>query len=95
MADDGGFADAVRQRSQQLVDAIASPANQEIIGTNAGVITKHYSIEAVGERLVGLYEALLKSNSDAISSASALPAIDLVNLNRPFYPCRTETFSDA
>ncbi|WP_068267059.1 glycosyltransferase [Rubripirellula obstinata] len=94
MADDVGFADAVRQRSQKLVDAIASPPDHETIHANAGVIADYYSIESVGKRLMKVYESVLKSDAVMIDTMSNLSAVDLVNLNRPFYPCRTETLSD-
>ena len=100
VAGDVGFADAVWERSQSLVDSIRNPPNRSVIDANALVIADHYSISSVGERLMELYQSTLSrspSNSDSVTTfASAeFSAVDLVNQNRSFYPCRTEILPDA
>ena len=96
VASDNGFAVAVWERSQTLVNAIRNPPNRSVIDANALVIADHYSIDSVGERLMELYQSTLNRssvNSDSVTTNDS--AVDLVNQNRSFYPCRTEMLPDA
>ena len=100
IADDEGFAGAVWERSQSLVDAIRNPPNRSIIDANASLIAQHYSIDSVGKQLIELYRSVLNTSLSDSEKATcfataSVPAVDLVNQNRSFYPCRTETLPNA
>ena len=91
MASDSGFADEVRSRSSGLLNAIARPPDLSLIQANANVIATRYSIDAVGKRLIEVYHSVLQSDRLPVDRNQASTAVDLVNQNRPFYPCRTES----
>lgn len=93
MSRDVGFEKELRSRSAPLVERLTGEFSAEIISRNRSVIDSTYSTRRQGERLAGVYQAVLESatgRSEPDRRDTPGGALDAVQRVHPYFPCRTE-----
>ncbi len=95
-ADSLQYESELTKRSSRLVDLLHHPPDDDTIHHNASVVENHFSSDTQRAQLEQIYRDLLEADIDLDpdTPSAAGTAIDLVAQARPFYPCRTERFSD-
>ncbi|MEM9586327.1 MAG: hypothetical protein AAGA03_03525 [Planctomycetota bacterium] len=99
---DPGFEAETRSRNDDVIRQLNSPVDPTLIADNRQIVSDQYNVQRSTERLLTTYRAVLATEP---SKATEVPrtsdierafdgsAIDLVSKVRPYFPCRTESFS--